>query len=431
MMSVTLLGVFFILLALGVPLSLSLGVGVVVTLVAFDVPLELMAQSMFSSMNSFLLIAVPLFVLAGNVMSGGGISERIFDGASVIFGRFRGGLGQVNIVGSAVFGGISGSSVADVVSLGKIEIKAMEDHGYPKPYAAAMTMVTSTLSSVIPPSILMIIAASSAGISVGAALAGGFGPSVVFIAVLMVLNYILSVRRKYGEISRTGLLEGLKIVAVGIPAMGGPVVILVGLFGGVFTPTEAAAIAVVYSLLVGMFVYRDMRPRQAPRMLIEAGVTTGTILFIAMVASAAAYIFTIDGLPARVSAGLTGLTTDRVLIMLIIGLILLVVGAIMDITAAILLTIPVLMPAALAAGVDPVHFVVYLVAALAIGLVTPPVGVSLFATSFVSKLPLETIVRAALPHYIVLAVGVVLLAIFPDLVLLPAQWLTGYIPVGH
>lgn len=431
MMSATLLGIFFILLALGIPLSLALGVGVVVTLVAFDLPLDLMAQTMFSSMNSFLLIAVPLFVLAGNVMAGGGISERIFDGASVVFGRFRGGLGQVNIVGSAIFGGISGSSVADVVSLGKIEIKAMEDHGYPKPYAAAMTMVTASLSSVIPPSILMIIAASSAGISVGAALAGGFGPSVVFIGVLMVVNYILSVRRKYGEISRTGLLEGLKIVAVGLPAMGGPVVILVGLFGGVFTPTEAAAIAVVYSLLVGMFVYRGMHPRQAPRMLIEAGVTTGTILFIAMVASAASYIFTIDGLPARVSAGLTSLTTDPVLIMLVIGLILFVVGAIMDITAAILLTIPVLMPAALAAGVDPVHFVVYLVAALAIGLVTPPIGVCLFATSFVSKLPIETIVRAALPHYIVLAVGVVLLAIFPDLVLLPAQWFTGYVPVGR
>lgn len=431
MMSATLIAIFFILLAIGVPLSLALGMGVVVTLVVFDVPLNLMAQSMFSSMNSFLLIAVPLFVLAGNVMAGGGISERIFQGASVIFGRFRGGLGQVNIVGSAIFGGISGSSVADVVSLGKIEIKAMTDHGYPKAYGAAMTMVTSTLSSVIPPSILMIIAASSAGVSVGSALAGGFGPSAVFIAVLMVLNYVLSVRKKYGEISRASFKESITSIVVGIPALGGPVVILLGLFGGLFTPTEAAAIAVIYSIIVGMFVYRDMRPRQLPSMFIEAGVTTGTILFIAMVASAASYIFTIDGLPARVSNGLTSLTTDPTAIMLIIGLILLIVGALMDITAAILLTIPVLMPTAVAAGVDPLHFVVFLVAALSIGLVTPPVGVSLFATSFVAKLPMEQIVRAALPHYVVLAVAVLLLAVFPDLVLLPAQWLTGYVPVGR
>lgn len=431
MMSVTLIAIFFLLLAIGVPLSLALGMGVVVTLVAFDVPLSLMAQSMFSSMNSFLLIAVPLFVLAGNVMAGGGISERIFQGASVIFGRFRGGLGQVNIVGSAIFGGISGSSVADVVSLGKIEIKAMTDHGYPKAYGAAMTMVTSTLSSVIPPSILMIIAASSAGVSVGSALAGGFGPSAVFIAVLMVLNYVLSVRKKYGEISRASFKESITSIVVGIPALGGPVVILLGLFGGLFTPTEAAAIAVIYSVLVGMFVYRDMRPRQLPSMFIEAGVTTGTILFIAMVASAASYIFTIDGLPGRVSAGLTSLTTDPTVIMLLIGLILLVVGALMDITAAILLTIPILLPTAVAAGVDPLHFVVFLVAALSIGLVTPPVGVSLFATSFVAKLPMEQIVRAALPHYVVLAAAVILLAVFPDLVLLPAQWLTGYVPVGR
>lgn len=431
MMSTTLIAIFFILLALGVPLALALGAGVVATLLIFGLPLEMLAQSMFSSMNSFLLIAVPLFVLAGNVMAGGGISERIFAGASVMFGRFRGGLGQVNIAASAIFGGISGSSIADVVSLGKIEIKAMTDHGYPKAYGAAMTMVTSTLSSVIPPSILMIIAASASGVSVGAALAGGFGPSVVFIAVLMVLNYIISVRKKYGEISRLSLKESVKTVVIGIPALGGPIVILLGLFGGVFTPTEAAAVAVVYSVVVAMFVYRDMKPRQIPAMLVETGVTTGTILFIAMVAAAASYIFTIDGLPALVSAGLTSLTTDPVVMMLIIGLILLIVGAIMDITAAILLTIPILMPTALATGIDPVHFVVFLVAALSIGLVTPPVGVSLFATSFVAKLPMETIVRAALPHYAVLAGAIVLLAVFPDLVLLPAEWLTGYQPVGR
>jgi tripartite ATP-independent transporter DctM subunit len=425
-MSLVLLGTFVLLMLLGVPLAVSLGVGVIATLLIFDIPLELLPQSMMSSMNSFLLVAVPLFVLAGNLMAGGGISDRIFRGAEVIFGRYRGGLGQVNIAASAIFGGISGSSVADVVSLGKIEIKAMTDHKYPRPYAAAMTMVTSTLSSLMPPSILMIIAASTASVSVGAALAGGLGPSLVVIVVLMILNFILSVRRGYGEVTKTPFKKGVAIVLAGIPAMGGPVIILLGMFSGLFTPTEAAAVAVIYSLLVGIYVYRDMKWRQMPKMIVDAGLTTGTILLIAMIANVASYVFTIDGLPAKVSSWLLGVSTDPIIVMLMMGVILIIIGTVMDIVAAILLCSPVLMPAAVAAGIDPVHFVVYLVAALTLGLVTPPVGVSLFATSYVSGLPMEKIVKAAAPHYAVMVAAVLLLAVFPQLILLPAQVLTGY-----
>jgi tripartite ATP-independent transporter DctM subunit len=423
--SLTLLGIFFLLLLLGVPLSVSLGMGVIATLLIFDIPLELLPQSMMSSMNSFLLVAVPLFVLAGNLMAGGGISDRIFNGAEVIFGRFRGGLGQVNIASSAIFGGISGSSVADIVSLGKIEIKAMTDHKYPRPYAAAMTMVTATLSSLIPPSILMIIAASTANVSVGAALAGGFGPSIVLILVLMILNFVLSARRGYGEISRTPFKKGLGIVLGGIPAMGGPVIILVGMFSGIVTPTEAAAVAVFYSLLVGIYVYRDMKWRQAPKMIVDAGLTTGTILLIAMIAGVASYIFTIDGLPAKVSGWILGISSDPTIVMLLIGLVLIIIGTVMDKVAAILLCTPVLMPAALSAGVNPIHFVVFLVAALAVGLVTPPVGVCLFAASYVSGVRMEKIVKAAAPMYAVMVGAIVLLAIFPQLILWPAELLTN------
>ncbi|CAN7510041.1 TRAP transporter large permease [Pseudarthrobacter oxydans] len=423
-MSLTLLGIFLLLLLLGVPLSVSLGIGVIATLLIFDIPLDLLPQSMMSSMNSFLLVAVPLFVLAGNLMAGGGISDRIFRGAEVIFGRFRGGLGQVNIASSAIFGGISGSSVADIVSLGKIEIKAMTDHKYPRPYAAAMTMVTATLSSLIPPSILMIIAASTANVSVGAALAGGFGPSIVLILVLMLVNFFLSARHGYGEVSRTPFKKGLRIVLEGIPAMGGPVIILVGMFSGIVTPTEAAAVAVFYSLLVGIYVYRDMKWRQMPKMIVDAGLTTGTILLIAMIAGVASYIFTIDGLPAKVSSWLLSVSTDPTIVMLLIGLILIIIGTVMDKVAAILLCTPVLMPAAVSAGVDPVHFIVFLVAALAVGLVTPPVGVCLFAASYVSGLPMEKIVKAAVPLYAVMVVAIVMLAIFPQLILWPADLLT-------
>lgn len=423
-MSLTLLAIFAVLVLLGVPLAVSLGVSVVGTLLIFDIPLALLAQTMLSSMNSFLLVAVPLFVLAGNVMAGGGISDRIFSGAEVFFGRFRGGLGHVNIAASAVFGGISGSSVADVVSLGKIEIKAMTDHKYPRPYAAATTMATSTLSSVMPPSILVIIAASTAGVSVGSALAGGLGPAAVLVVALMVVNFVVSARNGYGEVRRTEFKKGVRTVLVAIPALGGPVVILWGMFGGAFTPTEAAAIAVFYSVFVGAFVYRDMKWKEMPKMVVDAGLTSGTILFIAMTANVATYIFTIDGLPARVSNGMLAITNEPTAVMLLMGVVLIIIGTVMDIVAAILLALPVLMPAATSAGVDPIHFVVFLVAALSVGLVTPPVGVALFATSYVSKLPMESIVKAAVPHYVIMIVAIAVLAVVPELITWPAQLLT-------
>lgn len=423
-MSYTLIGVFLALSLLGVPLAVALGLGVVATLLIYDFPLDLMAQQMYTAMNSFLLVAVPLFILAGNIMAGGGISDRIFHAAESVVGRWRGGLGQVNIIASAVFGGISGSSVADVASIGKIEIKAMTDHKYPRDYAAAMTMATATLSSVIPPSILMIIAAAAAGESVGAALAGGIGPSVLFIVSLMILNYVMAVRHGYGEISRTSFRKAAVSVAVGIPALGGPVVILGGIFGGFVTPTEAAGLAVVYSLIVGVLLYRDMGVRQIPAMLIRSGVSTGTVLFIAMVASAASYIFTVDGLPVRVADAVARMSDDPTVVMLLLGVVLVLVGTVMDIIAAILILIPVLMPTALAAGVDPIHFVVFLVAALSFGLVTPPVGVCLFATSYVSGLSIERIAKAARPHYAIMLVALTLLAVVPEFTLWPVELLT-------
>jgi tripartite ATP-independent transporter DctM subunit len=425
-MSYTLIAIFLVLSLLGVPLAVSLGIGVAATLLIYDMDLMLLPQSMYTSMNSFLLVAVPLFILAGNIMAGGGISDRIFVGAESLVGRFRGGLGQVNIIGSAVFGGISGSSVADVASIGAIEIRAMTQHKYPRDYAAAMTMVTSTLSSVIPPSILMIIAAAAAGESVGAALAGGIGPSVLFIFSLMVLNYVMSVRKGYGEVSRTSMKQAAKNVAVGIPALGGPVVILGGIFGGFFTPTEAACVAVLYSLVVGVFLYRDMKPRSIPNMIIRSGATTGTVLFIAMVASAASYIFTIDGLPIRVSDALLSISDNPTVVLLLVGLGLVLIGTVMDIIAAILILVPVLMPTVQAVGIDPIHFVVFLVACLAMGLVTPPVGVCLFAASYVSGLSIERIAKAARPHYAIMVVALILLAVVPQFTLWPVELLTDY-----
>jgi tripartite ATP-independent transporter DctM subunit len=424
-MSFALIAIFAVLAFLGVPLAIALGIGVAATLVLYDLPLSLVPQAMYTSMNSFVLVAVPLFILAGNVMSVGGIADKIFAAADSVVGRWRGGLGHVNVIASSIFGGMSGSSVADVGSLGAIEIKAMTDYNYPRPYAAALTMVTSVLSSVVPPSIIMIIAAAAAGVSVGGALAAGLGPACLFIAGFMVTNYVMARRHGFGSVSRRSHGYVVRALLVAVPALGAPVIILTSIFSGVVTPTEGAGLAVIYSLLIGLLLYREMGIRDVPSILVRSGITTGTVLFIAMVASIAAYIFTIDGLPVRLSDAVLGISDNPAVVMLILGAVLILIGTVMDIIAAILILVPVLMPTVQVVGIDPLHFVVFLVACLSMGLVTPPVGVALFATSYVSRLSIERIAIASKWFYASMVVVLALLAVVPQVTLWPAEVLTN------
>ena len=414
-MSVFLLVVFFVLSFMGIPLAISLGLASIGTVVLYGLPITIIARLMYTSMNSFLLVAVPLFILAGTVMEKGGVADRIFAAAKSYVGRFRGGLGMVNIIASFIFGGISGSSVADVGSLGPLEIKAMTDEGYDKSYSAALTMVTSTLSSVVPPSILMIIAAVAAGQSVGACLAGGFGPALTISGIFMIQNYLIARRRGYGIRVKRSFREIVSIVLGSIPALFSPIIILFGMFSGFVTPTEAAAIAVLYTLLVSSVVYRRMPWKEFPRMVISAGITSGTILLVAMTASVATYIFAVDQLPMKVSALMLGLSQSPALIMVLMGFIFIIVGMFLDITAAILLLTPVLMPTAVQVGVNPVHFVVFMVTALSIGLSTPPVGVCLFATSLVSNTSIEKIVKASWQFYATMFLFISVFAMTPQI----------------
>lgn len=417
-MSLFLLGIFFFLSFLGIPLAVSLGLSSVITVLMFDLPLTIITRLMYTSMNSFLLVAVPLFILAGTVMEKGGVADRIFNAANSYIGRFRGGLGMVNIIASFIFGGISGSSVADVGSLGPLEIKAMTDEGYDKGYSAALTMVTSTLSSVVPPSILMIVAAVAAGQSVGACLAGGFGPAIALSGIFMIQNYFIARKNGYGKIVKRGFKEIVQIVVESIPALISPVIILVGMFSGIVTPTEAAALAVIYTLFISTFVYKKMPWKQFPRMVMNSGITAGTILLVAMTASVATYVFAVDQLPLKVSTFMLGISQSPALIMVLMGFIFIIVGMFLDITAAILLLTPVLMPTAVQVGVDPVHFVVFMVTALSIGLSTPPVGVCLFATSLVSKISIEQIVKSSWQFYLTIFVFICVFAMTPQISLI-------------
>lgn len=423
-MSLTLLAVFFFLAVLGVPLSVSLGLGTLSVLWWFDLPISMITQRMATSINSFLLIAVPLFIMAGLIMERGGLSERIFDAAQAMIGRFKGGLGQVNIASSFVFGGISGSSVADIASLGPITIRSMTSRGYPLPYSAALTLITATLATLVPPSILIIIAAAAAGQSVGGALAGGLGPGILLALSFALYNYFVS--RKHGYGSRMAFDPRRSALALlrALPSVGAPVIILTGMFSGIVTPTEAAGLAVLYTLVVAGLVHREIGFRDVLQISIQAGRSAGAVLLILMVASAATYIFTIDQLPRKASSLLTLFDGSGFMVLLFMGVIFLVVGMLMDIVAAALMLIPVLMPAAVQAGVDPMHFLIFMTASLAVGLASPPVGTCLFATAYVSKLPMQVLVRAAMPFYAINIIVLIIVAAFPQIVLWPVSLLT-------
>jgi len=423
-MSLLLLGIFIVLAIAGTPLAVALGLSTAITLWWFDFPLSMVTQAMASSINSFLLIAVPLFILAGQIMERGGLSERIFDAAETVIGRFRGGLGSVNIVSSFVFGGISGSSVADIASLGPITIRAMTSRGYPLDYSAALTLITATLATLVPPSILIIIAAASAGQSVGAALAGGLGPGLLLACTLAFYNYIVSRRRGYGKVLAFDHRRSFKSLVRAIPSLGAPIIILTGMFSGIVTPTEAAGLAVFYTLIIAALVHREVGWKTLVSLVINAGHVSGSVLLILMVANVATYLFTVDMLPQKASTFLDSVSASPFVVLLFMGLVFLVVGMLMDIVAAALMLIPVLMPAAVAAGVSELHFLIFMTASLAVGLATPPVGTCLFATAQVSKVSVERLVVASLPFYAINIAVLALIAAFPEIVLAPASWLT-------
>lgn len=427
MMSLFLLVAFLVMSVVGVPLAVALGLASVLTLVLFThMPLDLLSQTMFSSMNSFLLVAVPLFILVGAVMEQGRVAERIFDFAEALVGWLPGGLGHVNVASSVIFSGVSGSSVADIASVGAIEIKAMERHGFPKGYAVGMTLCTATLSSIIPPSILVVIAGSIANVSIGALLVAGLVPGLFIAFAFMVFNHFYSVHYGYNPPSpfvlRNVFVTGLRAI---LPMMT-PVILMAGIASGIFTPTEAAAVAVVYVLALGLVVYRTIPLSAVPGILISTARISGTILFIAATSQVAAWIFTYEDLPSKVAVLLDAISFGPVSGLLIIFVFLLLIGIFMEAIPAMFILIPVLMPSALSLGIDPMHFLIVTVMTLTLGLVTPPVGVCLFAAAQVANMRVEDVIRGSLAPMAVLTVAILLLVLFPVLTVGPIRWLGLY-----
>jgi tripartite ATP-independent transporter DctM subunit len=354
-------------------------------------------------------------MFAGITMSYGGLARRIFDFAESLVGFMPGSLGSVTVTASMIFGGMSGSSVADVAGLGPIQIKEMVNRNYPLPYASAITIASSILAVIIPPSILMIIYATIANISVGKALAAGLVPGVMIGVLLIAVNTYFAFTKKWRQsvpfsgkqLARTGV--------IGFPALLSPVIILGGIFTGLFTPTEASAVAFVYCLIVGFFIYRELDIKKLYTIVYEGGRTTGIVALELASGLMFSNLMTIEGVPETLTATLLSLSDDPVLIMIFINIVLLAAGAFLNPGFSIIVFTPLLLPIAQNIGIDPLHFGVIMVANLAVGLITPPVGACLYIGSVVSGLPVERLIRSLLPFYLVLLLGLILIITMPSL----------------
>ena len=425
-MSAAIILLFLILMFLGVPIATSLGLAsVIVMATKSTLPLNMAAQSMFTAMNSFIMVAVPLFILCGSLMDEGGIADRIYDLAEALVGWIYGGLGHVSVVVNMLFAGMSGSSVAAIASIGKMSINALEKKGYPKDYATAINLSGSMLASVIPPSILMINAAATGNVSIGQALLAGLIPGIIIGIIFMVYNYFYCRRHGIGDrVKFSGKKLGKAFVRA-IPALLTPIILLGGVYTGVYTPTEGAAIAVVYTMIVSVYVFKTLKWTDMPRIIIKNARSTGTILFVAIAAKPASVLFEIDGLPSRVAQGIAGISDNRIVILFVLYAFLIVVGMFMDATAAIFILVPILLPACQAVGVSPLFFTVFLVITLSFGLITPPVGVCLYAAENVTGLPLERIIKALIPWILLIAVSLCIFILFPQIIEAPVALVFG------
>lgn len=423
-MSVILLILFLALMAFGIPIAISLGAACVAVLVTMSpMPLTMVVQMMYSSMNSFIMVAVPLFILAGSLMDEGGIADKIYDLADACVGWIYGGLGHVSVFCNIIFGAMSGSSVAAVASIGKMSINAMAKKGYPKSYGVGINLAGCMLASVIPPSILMIVAASTAGVSIGQALMAGLVPGIFIGVAFMVYNYITCKVKGTGEKSEFSVQRLGKAFISAVPALMVPVILLVGMYSGVYTPTEGAGIAAFYVILISIYVYRRLKWSDIPRIIAKNARQTGTILFIAITAKPAGQIFELDGLPGQLANFIVGISNDQLIILFALFVFLLLVGMFMDATAAIFILVPILLPVMVKIGVSPLFFVVFLVITLSFGLITPPVGVCLYAAQNVTGMSFEAVVKSVMP-WLYLTTGVLLMFIFfPEIITAPVEWM--------
>ena len=419
----TLLG----LLLFSVPIGICLGLATMIVMIFVDgtPPMVLLARSVVTGADSFPLIAVPLFILAGDLMQHGGMSRRIVGFANAMIGHIRGGLAYVNVLACVFFAAISGSSPATVAAIGSNMIPEMEKVGYTRKFSGALTASSGMIGVMIPPSIPFIIYGVTAEVSIGKLFLAGVVPGILFALMFMLVARILlrndvTVQESTTTFSGPGVWQSFK---TSIWALLVPGIILGGIYSGIFTPTEAGAVAVVYAAIIGIFVYRDITVKDLPAILAGTAKTSGTILVLVIMATAFGRLITLARIPTELAATITSLSDNPIMILLLINLLLLVIGMFMETISSIIIMTPILLPVATALGVDPIVFGVILTVNLAIGFCTPPLGVNLFVASSISKVSIEQLSHAILPFFVGMIVLLMLITYVPAISLfLPSLW---------
>ncbi|MGI5966132.1 MULTISPECIES: TRAP transporter large permease [Anaerotruncus] len=407
-------------LAIGVPIAFGLGLASLFYLMANGMPISMVPQKMTISLENFIFIALPLFILAGEIMNTGGLTQKLVNVARAIVGRFRGGLAYVNVLVSMLFGGVQGLATADTVAIGSVLIPAMEKAGYRKDFSAGVTVASSTISSIIPPGMLFIIFGSVTGVSIGSLFLGGMVPGILLGLAQMALvffyahNKKLSVNIPAGE--RLSLHECLRFIVQGLPTLLLPVIIIGGIVTGIATATESAVLAVVYALFLSL-VTHEIRWSDLPGIFFKSAKMVGSVMVILCTSSIFGYILTQERVPQMVVELLFGITNNKFVLLLIINLFLLFVGTFMDSTPSCIILAPILLPILVEMNMDPVHIGVFMCFNLAQGLITPPVGSCLYLASGISQLPVEKIAKAMMPFFLINVVVLLLITYFPPFVL--------------
>jgi tripartite ATP-independent transporter DctM subunit len=407
-----------------VPVAVSLGTAVIVAVACCSsFPLLGVVQRMTTGIDSFVLLAIPFFMLTGRLMNQGGITDRLFEFARALVGPIRGGLAHANVLASMIFAGMSGSAVADAGGLGMVEIKAMTDQGYRREYAAAVTVASSTIGPIIPPSIPMVIYGAMAEVSVGRLFLGGVLPGLLMGIGLMALIYLWSFREQMPQDAGYSLARIWVTFRAALLPLLTPVILIGGIVSGIFTPTEAAAVAAMYAFFLSFVVYRTVHLRDIPGLMVETLITTAVVTFIISTTSGFSWLLIVGKIGALLVEFVTTTTESAAAVLLIVNIALLILGCLMEAGVLLILLTPLLVPVMSALGVDLVHFGVLMVLNLMIGVATPPVGMCLFVVSEAAEIKLETLMREVLPQMLPLLAVLALVTYWPDLVLLVPGWL--------
>ena len=416
---ILLLGLLGLFLIIGFPIGFAILLSSVAVLFFKGLPLSMAMMKMIAGADSFLLTAIPFFILAGILMRKGGITQRIIDFSLLLLGPVRGSLGHVNILASMIFGGISGSSVADTASIGSILIPEMIRKKYPPSVSAAITSASSTIGIIIPPSIPMILYAMASETSIGKLFLAGAIPGVMVGLFMMAITAVISAKAGYGKErdKPAGLRELAKGVKDSILAITMPLIIIGGIVFGIVTATEAAVLAVAYAFVIGFFVYRELKLSDLPGALLETVQSTAVVMLIVVAASVLGWILAYEQLPQKVTVMLLSVSNNPLVVLFIINAILLVVGTFSDVAPNILILTPIFLPVIMRLGIDPVHFGIIVVANQAIALVTPPVGNCLYICSNLAKVSIERLFRAAIPYLMSNLLVLILVTCFPQMVM--------------